>query len=176
MKYYNKIKKSVGQIRKEMIYMENKKSEFISWVKKHRVMIVSGIGITALTVGVICISKNVDCIKLTKNTYKTPNNILPIPTNSNVEIDFSVDLTGNKMIPTALGNKISKSPQQINKLLCEKGFQIKLPDGSYLLTEIGKKFGTEVWKTTRYGHNFINIEWDEKILDYLTQKTRLIKK
>ena len=61
MKYYNKIKKSVGQIRKEMIYMENKKSEFISWVKKHRVeLIVSGISVASLILIILHYNGSVD--------------------------------------------------------------------------------------------------------------------
>ena len=61
MKYYNKIKKFGGQIRKEMIYMENKKSKFISWVKKHRVeLIVSGISVASLILIILHYNGSVD--------------------------------------------------------------------------------------------------------------------
>ena len=61
MKYYNKIKKFGGQIRKEMIYMENKKSKFILWVKKHRVeLIVSGISVASLILIILHYNGSVD--------------------------------------------------------------------------------------------------------------------
>ena len=45
----------------------------------------------------------------------------------------------------------------------------------YELTELGKLFGKETVKVTRYGHTFSNIEWDEAVIPYIFSPNELAR-
>lgn len=164
---------------------KDEKSRFISWVKKHRFeLILAGISVTALLTGIICyrdsiselwkklrktIEGNNDSVRndvhCLSNTLQTTVQQIATPQKSIT--DCSQGLTGIRLTPTKLGNEVLMSAQVINRLLVEKGFQVKLPSCGYQLTEAGKQLGAETIKTTKYNHTFTNIEWDKKVLDYL---------
>lgn len=77
------------------------------------------------------------------------------------------NLTGNMKTATELGNKVLCSAQDINKRLLAANLCVKLPNGEYRLTKEGMKLGKLTSKTTFYGHDFTNIEWDEIVLNYI---------
>lgn len=77
------------------------------------------------------------------------------------------NLSGEALTPTKLGEIVGMSAQKINKRLVEHGLQSRRPCGEYMLTELGRKFGTDVWKVTSSGHSFINIEWDKRVLEVI---------
>lgn len=77
------------------------------------------------------------------------------------------DLSGEALTPTKLGGVVSMSAQKINKRLTEHGLQTRLPCGEYMMTDLGRKFGNDVWKVTASGHSFSNIEWDKRVLEVI---------
>lgn len=72
------------------------------------------------------------------------------------------------MNPTQLAQKCGlKSPQAVNNLLAEKGYQRKEKDGWHL-TDEGKKFG-EMMPFTRNGHGDYQIKWNDDVLPVIQQ-------
>ena len=162
----------------------NEKSKLISWIKKHKAkLILAGISIPALLLAIHYrdtitdlfdyLKKKIQngdtsqntCANAFTNTLQSAVQQMSQPNNQS--FDYSQGLTGNRLNPTNLGKKVLSSAQKINQLLVEKGFQTKMPNGDYALTETGKSLGIVKIKTTKYNHTFSNIEWDAKVLDYL---------
>ena len=81
--------------------------------------------------------------------------------------DLWSNLSGEKLTPSKLGDRVMMSPQQINKRLVSQGLQIRLPCGEYVMTDLGKKFGESTLKTRSHGHTFSNIEWDSRVLEII---------
>ena len=147
-------------------------NKFINWVKAHKTeLIIAGVTIA----GTILVTKNWSSIK---KLYKTIEPSIPdlvqvepiaenIAAPSSISSDILENLTGNKMTARALGNKVWCSAQTINKRIVGSGLATKLPNGEYMMTDTGRLFGVDTWKTTSAGHSFSNIEWDEKILDII---------
>lgn len=145
----------------------SKKDKAIMWVKQHKAQI----GIGALVVvgsiaGVSIAVKTGHMPRLgdaRKNADKGAGSVgeafkkAPLP---------KVSLTGVEKTATGLGNDLLLSNQQINKRLVSSGMMTKEPWG-YELTELGRLFGKDTVKVTRYGHTFSNIEWDEAVIPYL---------
>ena len=153
-----------------MSYMEEKKP-LLTWVKEHKTELII-LGVTA--VGTILIVKNFDSIKgvfKPSNSISTPvvkiepvieKVVVPV-----ISCEILDNLTGNMLTATELGNKVGCSAQTINRRIVAMGLATKLPYGEYSLTEAGRLLGEHTWKTTRAGHSFSNIEWDEKILEII---------
>ena len=164
-----------------MSYMEEKKP-LLTWVKEHKTELII-LGVTA--VGTILIVKNFDSIK---GVFK-PSNSNPISTQvvkiepviekvvvPMISCEILDNLTGNMLTATELGNKVGCSAQTINRRIVAMGLATKLPYGEYSLTEAGRLLGEHTWKTTRAGHSFSNIEWDEKILEIIFNAEELLEK
>lgn len=154
------------------------KEGFIGWVKAHKTeLIIAGVTV----VGTVLVVKYRDSIQsMFKFADPSMTDLVKIePVVEEVVVPvFSSDilnnLTGNKMTARALGNKVWCSAQVINKRIVAAGLAIKLPCGEYMMTEVGRKFGVDTWKTTAAGHSFSNIEWDEKILEIIFSPEELL--
>lgn len=117
-----------------------------------------------------------------KNVFGVKDGIALAQATSMVEEFIGKDLTQLKLLipaakydvgtltPTAIGEKLGGiSGRKINKKLVAKGFQVK--DGKdYKLTEEGKLYG-ELIPYNRNGHSGYQIQWNEKILKALSEKT-----
>lgn len=76
------------------------------------------------------------------------------------------------LTPTQLGEKIGVSARKINKMLIEKGFQVKNDSAKsrrepdYLLTDAGKEFGKYLTSTGKDGDNTLyqQLRWYESVL------------
>lgn len=76
------------------------------------------------------------------------------------------------LTPTQLGEKIGLSARKINKMLIDKGFQVKNDEAKsrrepdYLLTDTGKEFGKYVTSTGKSGDNTLyqQLRWYESVL------------
>jgi len=64
------------------------------------------------------------------------------PENSPID-KMGIDLSGVLLLPTELGKLIGKSAIEVNILLSQKGYQVKV-NGIWQLTEKGRKFGVEI--------------------------------
>ena len=64
------------------------------------------------------------------------------PENSPID-KMGIDLSGVLLLPTELGKLIGKSAIEVNILLSQKGYQVKV-NGIWQLTEKGREFGLEV--------------------------------
>lgn len=159
--------------------MEEKKS-LQTWVKEHKTeLIILGVA----TIGTVLIVKNWKSIK---GVFKS-NNIVATsvekiqpevakvmgPVISNEILD---NLTGNHFTATELGRKLGFTAQEINKRIVAAGLATKLNGDEYSLTQAGRLLGKETIKSTRYGHWFMNIEWDEKITDIIFAKDEILDK
>lgn len=158
--------------------MEGKKS-LLTWAKEHKTELIL-LGVSA--VGTVLVVKNWDTIKgVFKSSKSISTPVLKIePVVEKVIVpvissDFVDKLTGIKLTATNLGEKVWCSAQAINKRIVAAGLATKLPCGKYSLTEVGRLLGEQTKKTTRYGHSFSNIEWDEKILDIIFNEEELLE-
>lgn len=76
------------------------------------------------------------------------------------------------LTPTQLGEKIGVSARKINKMLIEKGFQVKNDSSKsrrepdYLLTDTGKEFGKYLTSSGKNGDNTLyqQLRWYESVL------------
>lgn len=85
---------------------------------------------------------------------------------------FLDNLTGERRPPRGIGELLGVSAQEVNKRLLEKGLQ--RPFGNkYEPTEIAKKLGAEVWKTTSHDFVFSNIEWDIIVAELIAKPEEL---
>jgi hypothetical protein len=159
--------------------MEEEKS-LKTWVKEHKSELII-LGVTII--GTVLIVKNWKSIKgvfMYKDLATTSiEKIKPAigkvmgPVISNDVLD---NLTGNHLTATELGRKLGFTAQEINKRIVAAGLATKLNGGEYSLTEAGRLLGKETIKSTRYGHWFMNIEWDEKITDIIFAKDEILDK
>lgn len=154
------------------------KDRFGRWVKVHKTeLIIAGITIA----GTVLVVKKMNSIK---GLFKASEPVIPdiIKIEPVVEeivapvlsSDILDNLTGNKLTARALGDKVWCSAQAINKRIVAAGLATKLPCGEYMMTESGRMFGKDTWKTTTAGHSFSNIEWDEKILEVIFSPKELL--
>ena len=157
--------------------MEEKKTAS-QWVKENKKELVF-IGVTV--VGTILVVKNWDTIKgilkdtkLITTTAMTVEPVIEKVVGPVISNDILDNLTGNNLTATELGNKVWCSAQAINKRIVAAGLATKLPCGDYSLTEAGGLLGVRTLKTTGAGHTFSNIEWDEKILDFIFSAEELL--
>lgn len=67
------------------------------------------------------------------------------------------------MNATELGAKIGKTARQINKLLVEKGLQVKDENGNYRLTDSGEQYG-EMFPYKRNGHSDYQLRWNDDVI------------
>ena len=144
-----------------------KKDKATMWVKQHKTLI--GIGALAMVgsiAGVFIAVKTGHMPRLGdvhKSAIKDAGSVVedvkkaPLP---------KVNLTGVEKAATDLGDELLLSNQQVNKRLVSSGMMTKEPWG-YELTELGRLFGKDTIKETRYGHTFSNIEWDEAVIPYI---------
>ena len=73
------------------------------------------------------------------------------------------------MNATQVGKKINQSPYEVNKLLKEKGLQVK--EGKvWRLTDEGKKYG-ELMPFNNHGHSDYQIRWTPRVLPVLLERT-----
>lgn len=159
-----------------MRHMKEKESRFV-WIKEHKKELIA-LGITA--VGTILVISNWDSIK---GMFRSSNSTSIVKIKTEVEKavvpvipkEILNNLTGNKLTATELGNKMWCSGQAINKKIVAAGLVKRLPNGGYSLTEIGRLLGEHTWKTTKAGHPFTNIEWDEKILEIIFNAEELLE-
>lgn len=153
-------------------------NKFISWVKAHKTeLIIAGVTI----VGTVLVVRNWDSIK---GMFKATEAVVPYiariePVAEEIVVPIISsgileNLTGNKLTARALGDKVWCSAQAINKRIVAAGLAVKLPCGEYMMTEAGRLFGKDTWKTTAAGHSFSNIEWDEKILEVIFSPEELL--
>jgi hypothetical protein len=160
--------------------MKNNKT-LSEWVKEHKKeIIITTVGVTSV-VSIALVVKNWNSIKGLFSTSKSA----PITTvKANKQIVEKIiaqiipehileNLTGNRLTARELGSKALCSDRTINKRIVDAGLAIKLPCGEYSLTDTGRLVGELTWKTTRAGHSFTNIEWDEKILELLFSSEEL---
>ena len=149
-----------------------KENSFSDWIKSHKKeLIIAGV-VSIGAVGTVIVIKNWDGIaKLMKSSRnvitKEDYTVIKDAIKTVIPSEILNNLTGNRLTPTELGNKVSCSPQAINKRIINAGLQIKSPCNGYELTETGKLLGHVTWKETAWGYPFSNIEWDEKILEIL---------
>jgi hypothetical protein len=68
--------------------------------------------------------------------------------------------------PTELGKMIGCKAQRVNKLLIEHGLQIRLDNGNYEVTELGKKY-SELLPFARNGHSDYQIKWKKSVLEVI---------
>lgn len=87
--------------------------------------------------------------------------------------EYWSSLIGEALTPKGLGREVRKSPQEINKLLISHGLQLKKPNGTYEMTELGHKFGAVADKMTKYDHPFSNIEWDKSVLNIICPENEI---
>lgn len=148
--------------------MKNKQME--KWVNDHKTELTV---IATLTGGAaLCFiaykyrmqlpKTNVDVKKVVVESTKVVEEVVKAVPN-----EILSNLTGNMKTATELGNKVLCSAQDINKRLLAADLCVKLPNGEYRLTKEGMKLGNLTCKTTFYGHDFTNIEWDEIVLNYI---------
>ena len=99
---------------------------------------------------------------------------VPIDVVPKVNTSRLPELTGDKFTATGLGSMVSMSGQAINKKIVEAGLAIKLGDGSYAFTELGRSFGERIIKTKG---DWVgpNIEWDKAILEIIFSPEELAK-
>lgn len=153
-------------------------NKFVSWVKAHKTeLIIAGVTI----VGTVLVVRNWDSIK---GMFKATEAVVPYiariePVAEEIVVPIISsgileNLTGNMLTARALGDKVWCSAQAINKRIVAAGLAVKLPCGEYMMTEAGRLFGKDTWKTTAAGHSFSNIEWDEKILEVIFSPEELL--
>lgn len=81
----------------------------------------------------------------------------------------------NLLTPTMIGDKLGLTSQKVNKLLIEKGLQVKnenkksRKDPAYVLTNHGSEFGTFTLSTGSNGDNtsYQQLRWYESVLNVL---------
>ena len=155
-------------------------TEETSWFKRHKSEILVGTGVVVALVGGIIIFKKWDNVKkiccrkgiLKKSKDNKTSGESTIEVLSIVKKVIPDDFvpSGILMTATELGNEVLCSAQVINKKLIGAGLVERWPDGSYNLTEEGKKIGKEIAKRNRYGYSFPNIEWDKNVLNLIFSK------
>lgn len=156
----------------------SEKHKIVNWVKAHKTgLIIAGVAVA----GTVLVVKNWESIEgifqATKSVVPDIAKIEPAVDKAVIPIisrDVLYDFTGNKLTARALGDKVWCSAQAINKRIVAAGLAVKLPCGEYMMTEAGKMFGKDTWKTTAAGHSFSNIEWDEKILEVIFSPEELL--
>ena len=157
--------------------MEEKKA-FFDWVKAHKVELIL---VSVAIVSTVLVIKNWDSIKglfiatEQNNLVKLKVDPMSIEAAPSISSDFIDNLTGNKSTATELGNKVWCSAQAINNRIVAAGLATKLPCGEYSLSDTGRLLGESTLKTTRAGHSFSNIEWDEKILEVIFSQEELLE-
>lgn len=145
----------------------SKKDKAIMWVKQHKAQI--GIGALVVVGSIAGVSIAVKTGRMPrlgdarKSAGKGAGSVVEAFKKASLP---KVSLTGVEKTATGLGNDLLLSSQQINKRLVSSGMMTKEPWG-YELTELGRLFGKDTVKVTRYGHTFSNIEWDEAVIPYL---------
>ncbi len=150
-----------------------KKDKALAWVKQHKAQIGLGAFIAiASAVGVGLASKTGHLPKLSEVRKAIDESSAAIFESSEKMTLPKVSLTGVEKTATGLGNDLLLSNQQVNKRLVSSGMVTREPWG-YRLTELGKVFGKETVKTTRAGHTFSNIEWDEAVVPYICTSEEL---
>lgn len=145
---------------------ENRIKQFVEdhWVELSIVAGVALIGLGYLGLRHLPKSKQTQVVKSTTQTT------LPKVEYISKELPYKnlwENFSGESLTPTKLGNEVRLTAQKINKRLVEHGLQERTPCGEYSLTELGEKFGTNTWKTTKSGHSFSNIEWDKRVIDLI---------
>ncbi len=144
-----------------------KKDKTIIWVKQHKAQIGIGALVVASSIAGVAIAVKVGHTPrlgdVRKGVGKGAYSVVETVTKVTLP---KVSLTGVEKTATGLGNDLLLSNQQINKRLVSSGMMTKEPWG-YELTDLGKLFGKDTVKVTRYGHTFSNIEWDEAVIPYI---------
>lgn len=156
----------------------SEKHKIVNWIKAHKPeLIIAGVTV----VGTVLVVKSWESIE---GIFKATKSVVPDITKIEPAVDEAVvpiisrdvldGLTGNKLTARALGDKVWCSAQAINKRIVAAGLAVKLPCGEYMMTEAGRMFGNDTWKTTAAGHSFSNIEWDEKIIEVIFSPEELL--
>lgn len=152
----------------------SKKDKAIMWVKRHKAQIgVGALLVVGSIVGTSIAVKTGHMPRLgdmRKSTGKGAGSIAEAVKKASLP---KVSLTGVGKTATDLGSDLLLSNQQINKRLVSCGMMTKEPWG-YELTELGRLFGKDAVKVTRYGHTFSNIEWDEAVIPYIFTPDELV--
>lgn len=139
----------------------------LAWAKQHKAQIGFGVCLVVASVaGVGLASRAGHKPKLSGVRKAVDEGAAAIIDASEKMTLPEVNLTGVEKTATGLGNDLLLSNQQVNKRLVSSGMVTREPWG-YRLTELGKLFGRETVKTTRAGHTFSNIEWDEAVVPYI---------
>ena len=150
-----------------------RRGKALSWIKQHKGQIGLGVLLTVTSVAGVCLaSKTGHTPKLTDVRKTIDEGAAAIVEAGEKAALPEVMLTGVEKTATGLGNDLLLSNQQVNKRLVASGMATKEPWG-YRLTELGKLFGKETIKTTRAGHTFSNIEWDEAVVPYICSPDEL---
>ncbi len=161
----------------------NHKKGFVSWVKKNKVkIIVGGVAIVIIIGGVIIykrkrnpyakVGTTVEKDLLAKTVEEA---IVEVEKVKQIIQPETIELVGEKLTATELGRIMHCSPQQINKRIVEKGLALRMPQGDYMLTDIGQMFGEQVTKCTKAGYCFENIEWDKSILNIIFDENEIVE-
>lgn len=145
-----------------------------TWIKTHKMQIFVGV---TTTVSAIVLYKNRAAItewvssfrgyhvkeKVSKPVVKSIAETKPI----SIPPEILEKCTGKMLTATGLGGRVCMSAPKFNKLLEEKGLLTKDPYGHYVITDMGKKFGTFESRKQPWGYEFSTPIWDEAVLDFL---------
>ena len=142
---------------------------------------IVGVTLTLVAVGgTVLVARNWDSVLSVLKGVKSAKIIDGCKADNNasnvIPESFVKNLSGNKLTARKLGDQALCSAQEINKRIVAKGLATKLPCGDYQMTEVGKALGENTIKTNRYGITFMNIEWDEKVLELIFSPEELSKK
>ncbi len=154
-----------------------KNNKVVMWIKKHKKVIFVT---TTIAVGTVIIIRNKDWLKtfwgIKEISALERQHVRTVDLENKIAFisdEIVKRLTGNMMTARKLGDEVGCSAQAINKKLVEFGLITKLPCGEYILTESGRGFGKDTWKTTASGYSFSNIEWDEVVLEIIFSQEEL---
>ncbi|MBR2303918.1 MAG: hypothetical protein IJ871_02105 [Ruminococcus sp.] len=148
-----------------------KKEKIINWIKEHKKqLIIAGCVIGATILGIVIYNYNKESLVADQTNTDSDSlgneeeELYDVPHITVIPKDIYDHLTGNRMTATQLGKQLLYSARIINERIVESGLAVKNALGEYDLTELGQGLGEKVYKETRYGWPFSNIEWDEIIL------------
>lgn len=157
-----------------------------SWFDRNKKKIkygLWGLGVATLTALGL---KNKDMIKtglkslgspVSKDTAKAvTDGMVHTATRVKSIIPEGFKLSGKRLTPTGLGDIMGCSAQEINKRLINAGLAKRCINSEMDFTELGKGLGEMVWKVTKAGHSFVNIEWDEAILHLIFSVEEIAKR
>lgn len=145
----------------------------LMWVKQHKAQIGLGALLTVASVAGLCLASKTGHMPKLADMRKAASKGAAAITEASEKVALpEVSLTGVQKTATGLGNDLLLSNQQVNKRLVSNGMVTREPWG-YRLTELGELFGKETVKTTRAGHTFSNIEWDEAVVPYICSPDEL---